>query len=555
MTPPDGVRERAAQLLMVRLGSNVPPPTGAEDDADRVAALLSSCPVGGVIVFRAKWPGIRGTLDRLQAASDVPLLVASDLERGIGQQVRGATRFPHAMTAGHTPDPERAAATLARATAREARAAGIHLAFAPVADVHLSAENPIIGPRAFAETPEAVARCVDAYIRAAQAEGLLTCAKHFPGHGRTVTDSHDALPVVDATAEALHRTDLVPFQRAIDAGVETVMTAHVAYPTIDDTGRPATASAPILQDLLRRTMGFTGCVVSDSLLMEGIQADAGGETDPGAQAAYLVNAGVDLLLDPQEPAAVLDGLVAAVEDGTLSRDRLDEAFRRVWALKQRAFSNQAAVAPSRTDPDPFAAAVGGAAHQEWAETIARQGATLRSGGPEVHVPDDGRGVLVIRFESRADGDATDMRDLLRRHLPAATFRRCVPDDAAEHTACRNAARKADLVICAVSSEPAAWQAFGLPEDVEAAAADILSGPAPAMLAVLGSPQAGDRVENRAGATGDAAPWARVDLYSDEPVSRVALVRGLADRQRDSARGDSVHGEETASAATGGDAEW
>jgi beta-glucosidase-like glycosyl hydrolase len=540
---------------MVRLGSNVPPPTGAEDDADRVAALLSSCPVGGVIVFRAAWPGIRGTLDRLQAESEVPLLVASDLERGMGQQVRGATRFPHAMTAGHTPDPERAAAMLARATAREARAAGIHLAFAPVADVHLSAENPIIGPRAFADTPDAVARCVDAYIRSAQAEGLLTCAKHFPGHGRTVTDSHDALPVVDASADVLRETDLVPFQRAIDAGVETVMTAHVAYPSLDETGRPATASAPILQDLLRREMGFAGCVVSDSLLMEGIQTGSGGETDPGAQAAHLVSAGVDLLLDPQEPEAVVDGLVAAVEDGMLARDRLDEAFRRVWALKQRAFSHQAAVAPSRTDPDPFAAAVGGAGHREWAASIARQGATLRPDGPDVHVPADGRGVLVIRFESRADGDASDMREMLDRHLPDAAFRRCLPGDADEHTACRKAAREADLVICAVSSEPAAWQAFGLPDDVEAAAAGILAGPTPSVLAVLGSPQAGDRVETRAGATGGAAQWARVDVYSDEPVSRAALVRGLADRQRDSEGGESARTAEPAPTATGGNAEW
>ncbi|PEN13733.1 hypothetical protein CRI94_06565 [Longibacter salinarum] len=524
MTRPDGIRERAAQLLMVRLGSNVPPPTAAEDDAKRVSNLLVDCPVGGLILFRGTWPHVRRTLDQLQAESDVPLLVGSDLERGLGQQVRGGTRFPHAMTAGHTADPEAAAAALAQVTAREARAAGIHLAFAPVADIHLHAENPIIGPRAFGDSPDMVSRCVEAYIRAARADGLLTCAKHFPGHGRTVSDSHEELPVVEASEKNLRVTDLVPFQRAIEAGVDTVMTAHVAYPSLDPSGRPATASRRILIDLLRTEMGFSGCVVSDSLLMEGIRTNASG---PGEQAAELIQSGVDLLLDPQEPRAVVDGLVDAVAAGRLSRARLDEAFERVWALKQNAFARM-----EHSSPDQPTGTVGMRIHHAKAEQMARDGAIIRRDTGQLRRRNGGEGVVVIRFESRFSGGAEpEMKRTLADRLPAAQFR--VVDPETPHDRCESVRRDAGeraVIVVAIAAEPAAWQSFGLPDDLERMAAEILDAAeergAASMLVVLGSPRAGDRVEERSAVAGRIG---RVDFFSDEDVSQKAFVDGLARR--------------------------
>jgi len=573
MMLPPRLRDRAAQLLMVRMGSNVPPPTPAEDDADRVRQLLERCPVGGLILFRGRWPQTRETLHSMQAASETPLLVGADLERGLGQQVRGGTRFPHAMAAGQAPNPADAAATLARVTAREARAAGIHLLFAPVADADLHAANPIIGPRAFHADPEVAAACVEAYIAAARSEGVLTCAKHFPGHGRTRSDSHETLPVVETPASVLRSTDLLPFRRAVAAGVDTVMTAHVAYPGLDPSGQPATASAPILIDLLRDEMGFEGCVVSDSLLMDGIRS--GG--DPGDQAVALLRAGVDLLLDPQAPEAVVKGIVRAVESGTLPEARLDEAVRRVVALKERVGAEDTVQVPEATaeDPAPSPVIVGSPAHQRAAETCAREGLRVRGAerpdreNRDRRTDDDGNIVVieVSRRESRLSGsgeeaDATAgerLVDALRRRLEAASYRGAVQvEDATARSSPKDVqalgrrAASARVVIAAVVAEPAAWQSFGVPDALLEPVAQMLAAAAredrEAVLVVLGSPHVGDQIESalRASAGGalprDARPgWSRIDAFSNEPISQQAVAEVLARWISAGPAGDGANG--------------
>ena len=527
MNPPDGLRERAAQLLMVRLGSNVPPPVAAEADLDRVRALLPDCPVGGLIVFRGHAPGLRTALGELQAASEIPLLVGSDLERGMGQQVEGGTRFPHAMAIGNAPDPKDAAERLARCTAQEALAMGIHLAFAPVTDIHLTPENPIIGPRAFGDTADRVGTCVEAYIRGARQEGLLTCAKHFPGHGRTVTDSHETLPVVDASTADLEAIDLSPFRRAIEAGVDTIMTAHVAYPSLDASGTPATASRPILTDRLRHEMGFTGCVVSDSLLMDGIA----GSGTPGQQAAGLVAAGVDLLLDPQDPGAVVDGLVDAVHEDMLPEARLHEAFERVWVLKQKAFSSDASRSGSN---DAF---TGTPSFQAEAKALAREGMTIRAGRSSSRlrsVDPDAGSIVCLRFSRGKPsgpwllpGWNPDREWIVHAETPGDVLEDILEDILQQEATAR-------LVVCAVAAEPAAWQSFGLPEHLEDAVAAILDAGPPVVLGGLGSPHAVDSVEARA--SSGKADRTRVDLYSDEPVSREAFWAYIRERVMASSRG-------------------
>ena len=161
---------------------------------------------------------------------------------------------------------------------------------------------------------------------------MLTTAKHFPGHGSTEEDSHAELPVARGTRSELEALDLIPFRAAIEANVDLVMTAHVAFPALDERGLPATLSRPILHDLLRGELGFQGPVVTDSLLMGAVR-----EAYPtmGEQAVALLQAGVDVLLDVPNPEAAVEGIVTAVEHGTLSEARLDEAFHRVWALKER----------------------------------------------------------------------------------------------------------------------------------------------------------------------------------------------------------------------------
>ena len=283
--------------------------------------------VGGFIIFGGEREALRTLIAQLQAATPQPLLIASDLERGAGQQVQGLTQLPPLR--GLATGGVAAAREAARLTAREARDVGINWVFAPVVDVDIEPANPIVQTRAFGTIPEEVAELGAAWIMACQAGGVLACAKHFPGHGRTLTDSHAGLPVVASSRLALD-ADLVPFRRAVTAGVASVMTAHVAYPALDGSGAPATYSGPIIQGLLRREMGFDGLVVTDALVMEG--ALQGLHETEGAVRA--LQAGCDLLLYPKDVAAVARALSAAAASGALDADRLDEAaMRRREALE------------------------------------------------------------------------------------------------------------------------------------------------------------------------------------------------------------------------------
>jgi beta-glucosidase-like glycosyl hydrolase len=292
-------------------------------DAERALALG----VGGFIIFGGEREALRAFIAQLQAAAPHPLLIAADLERGAGQQVLGLTQLPPLL--GLATGGVAAVREAARLTAREARDVGINWVFAPVVDLDTEPANPIVQTRAFGTLPEEVGDLGAAWIMACQAGGVLACAKHFPGHGRTLTDSHADLPVVTSSRLALD-ADLIPFRRAVAAGVASVMTAHVAYPALDQSEVPATYSGPIVQGLLRHEMGFDGLVVTDALVMEG--ALRGIQETEGAVRA--LRAGCDLLLYPKDVAAVARALGAAAASGALDADRLEEAaMRRREALE------------------------------------------------------------------------------------------------------------------------------------------------------------------------------------------------------------------------------
>jgi len=324
-------------------------PRDYERRAELVRAVAEEG-VGGVLLFGGDLARTPGFLRSLREAARGPLLVLSDVERGVGQQVEGMLRLPPPMAAGAAGD-EAAARAMGAATARDCRAVGIDVALAPVLDLAAEPRNPIVGPRSFGVDPALVARLGAAWIEGCQAGGVLACAKHFPGHGRTLLDSHDALPVVEAGAAALRESDLVPFRRAVEAGVATLMTAHVAYPGLDPAGGatlPATLSAPVLTDLLRKEMGFGGLLMSDALLMEGVRKRRGGET---AAAVDALRAGCDLLLCPTDPLEVAGAVAAAVRTGIVSRERADEALARVEAATVAAERGPAPGAPPGMDAE------------------------------------------------------------------------------------------------------------------------------------------------------------------------------------------------------------
>jgi beta-glucosidase-like glycosyl hydrolase len=278
--------------------------------------------VGGFIIFGGAVETVRRLTTDLLRRAGRPLLLASDLERGAGQQVAGLTEFPPPAALASLED-----ASVIRwagaVTAQEARAVGINWIFAPVADLDVRPDNPIVQTRAFGDEPQRVASYVRSWIEGCQGAGALACVKHYPGHGRTAVDSHLDLPVVDASAELLRATDLVPFQVAVDSGVASVMTGHVAYPSLDASGLPATLSKPLL-DELRGPLGFGGLIVSDALIMDGA-LQGRRESDAAVEA---VQAGVDLLLYPKDPRRVKEALDQAVASGALERDRLLQALSR-----------------------------------------------------------------------------------------------------------------------------------------------------------------------------------------------------------------------------------
>jgi beta-glucosidase len=294
--------------------------TGFEHERPAIDRALAAG-VGGFIIFGGPGTAVRALTTSLQAGARRPLLIAADLERGAGQQFDGLTELPPPLALASLDDPLLIEAAGAL-TALEARSVGVDWVLAPVADLDLEPENPIVQTRAFGADALAVSRWVSRWIAGCQSAGALACAKHYPGHGRTRHDSHDRLPIVGAAGAELE-ADLTPFRAAVAAGVASVMTAHVAYPALDPTDRPATISPPII-GRLRRELGFDGLVVSDALIMEAVRGEGGVE----AAAVEALRAGVDGLLYPPS----LETMLAALERA-IARDRplqrpVDQALGR-----------------------------------------------------------------------------------------------------------------------------------------------------------------------------------------------------------------------------------
>jgi beta-N-acetylhexosaminidase len=262
-----------------------------------------------------------------------PAFLAVDQEGGRVQRIREpATRFPPMRTLGAA---KNLTADVSRAMAIELRAMGFNLNFAPVADVDSNPDNPVIGDRSFSRDPKAVGEHVAAFIRAHQAEFVMACAKHFPGHGDTNTDSHHTLPTVDRSAHSLRQTELPPFRAAIAAGVVTIMTSHVVYPAWDETF-PATMSETIINGLVRKELGYDGLIFSDDLEMKAVR----GRYTAEEQVMCMTRATVDVLLccDRQDvQMEVFEAAVRAQEINPGAHHNTELSVARLDALRKRAF--------------------------------------------------------------------------------------------------------------------------------------------------------------------------------------------------------------------------
>jgi beta-N-acetylhexosaminidase len=497
------LRDKIAQLVFVRIGSNLPPVRTAEQDEDRVAKLLDECPVGGLLLFNGG-PETKQTLERLQQRSAVPLLVASDIERGVGQQVKSYTLFPHAMAFGTMEESEGNSAiqSFAQTLVHESREVGIHITFGPVADVSTNPRNPIIVTRAFSDDTKRVSQLVALFVNMVQSRGIHATAKHFPGHGDTEKDSHDSLPTVARSREQLASCELKPFQAAIDSGCQLIMTAHVAYPALDPSGTPATLSPIILQNLLRKEMGFEGVICSDSLLMAGVRDRYASE---GEIAHAAIEAGVDLLLDVEDPIAVVNHLCRCVADGTLDERRIDESLARVWKLKET------------RDDIPWEEFT-----RTSAESVARNAIRLIGKHSRPAPPLDANkslcAILIKPFETVIDPPEQPLAAALRERFSDVRYAQLGPQaDAAAYKSVQDLARNAQQIVLAIVVRPAAWHAFGLLPEQTDFVHRLLNERGDIVLASLGVPYV---LQDFPQAT------VRICTYSDVPVSQQALAEFL-----------------------------
>ncbi len=306
--------------------------------------------------------------NELQRHAKVPLLVGADFERGTSMRLDEGTSLPQAMAVAATGSPKDAYA-MGRITAMESRAAGVHCVFAPVADVNINPDNPIINTRSFGEDPQRVAEFVAAFVRGVEENGALATAKHFPGHGDTSTDSHLDLPTVKADRARLESVELVPFRAAIAAGVSTIMTGHLAVPAFEpNPDVPATLSPNILTGLLRKELGFDGVVITDALDMGGVTV----RYPPAEVAVRSILAGADLLLVPPVPDAALEALKDAVKSGRIPIARIDEAVTRVLRAKAKLGLNKNKLVDLNEISEKFGKPEYGRAAQD----IADRGVTL-----------------------------------------------------------------------------------------------------------------------------------------------------------------------------------
>ena len=328
-----------AQLLVVRASGHLfdhqrqyPQWELAHAELQRCVAELG---VGGVILLGGTAVEVGVRSQQLQSWAEIPLLLAADVEEGIGQRFAGATQFPPPMALAEiaTQDHDLArhyASQMGRITAQEAVAIGLNWLLAPIVDINNNPDNPVINVRAYGETAATVSVLTQAFIQGAKALPVLTTAKHFPGHGDTAVDSHLQLPTITHPRSHLEQQELLPFRAAISVGVDAVMTAHLQIPALDPQ-LPATLSPAILTQLLRRDLGFDGVIITDALVMGAIINHFG----PYKAAVLALEAGADVLLMPPDPKGTVQAVCEAVRLGRLTHERILASVERLWRVKQR----------------------------------------------------------------------------------------------------------------------------------------------------------------------------------------------------------------------------
>jgi len=352
--------EKIGQLIAIGVNGRF---LNQDSDAFReLTRQVAKNHIGGIVLYRGGVYESVHLTNRMQEIARFPLLISADMEYGAAMRFDDTVSLPWNMAVGATGNPSYAQRQ-GEIIAHEARALGVTQVFGPVADVNNNADNPIINVRAYSEDPATVATFATAFIKGAQINGVIATAKHFPGHGDTVVDSHRGLPVINADRSRLDRIELLPFIATIKAGVASVMVAYIGLPQLDLTvikplsrdkavrpvyvaegeeivtenaTLPAALSPVVVRGLLRSELGFDGLVVTDALDMSGLTI----YFTQDEAAVRVVEAGLDMLIKPSDADAAVRGLRHAVQTGRITEKRIEKSARRILAAKIRSGSGK-----------------------------------------------------------------------------------------------------------------------------------------------------------------------------------------------------------------------
>jgi beta-N-acetylhexosaminidase len=480
-------------------------------------------------------------LNRLQQDSKLPLLIAADFERGITMRINGGTVFPHAMAFGAAGKLEYATA-FGRIAAQESRAIGVNWNFFPVSDVNSNPANPIINTRSFGEDPQQVGNMVASYIRGAHESGTLTTAKHFPGHGDTATDSHLGVAQVTGDMQRLNATELAPFRKAIEAGVDSIMVAHVTVPALDpDPTHVATTSATIVTGLLKKQLGYKGIVITDALDMAGLTNLYRNEIGRAAVDAF--KAGNDVLLIPADLDASVAAMLKAVHSGEIPDARLNESVLKILEAKASLGLQKARL----VDLDKISEVVGKPENLALGQQIADDAVTLvrdnsmvlplkKTGTVQPSLPyqkmeePGDRVVLVIFSEDVRTTSGRALERQMRQRVPDATVIYVDPRiTAAMSEAVLKAVNRAQSVVAAVYMVPTAGKMTKADNGAVRNSVALESSSGLLLQAIL------DRAAQKTIVVAAGNPYLAQDFpaiqnylctFSDETVSEISAVKAM-----------------------------
>src|ERR1041385_8416769 len=519
------LEEKIGQMIMSRAYGYYY--SAQSDEYHRLEHLVKEHKFGSLIFFQGDVYETAELTNRLQELSDVPLLIGADFEWGSAMRIRRATRFPEAMALGATRD-TLLAYRMGKAIAEESQAIGIRQDFAPVADVNINPENPVINTRSFGENPVLVADMASTFAAGLQSGGVLATAKHFPGHGDTQTDSHLDLPVITASRGRLDSVELIPYRRLIGSGVSAIMIAHLEVPSLQQNEVvPATLSSKIVTDLLKNELGFKGLIVSDAMEM-GALVNAFGSDSAAVRA---VEAGIDMLMILPDEDGAVNALRDAVHKGRIPEERVNQSVRKILGLKWDLGLAQHRTIDLRKIPE----AVATPEHLQLAKQIARNSITVLKNDGILPLERFGSKKILNAIVSDVENYRTEihrtnsqlpnepvgdyfMAQMRKRDYSLESIRLDPSTNAMDFELLMKKAKTSDLIVCPLFTKArSASGKFGLPLSLIDFVDSLLALKKPTVMIAMGSPYALSSFPNAS---------AYLCSYSDCEASAEAVVEAV-----------------------------